>query len=152
MKPRNWVTDSQPFSGCASSENSRPAVAARDHRVARRRGHRLLDEHGKKLQVVGRHDLPGRPARDEDAGPRLEFSRLVAYRCDGAALEHVEHLVTIILAVLVACPVEAQQALSELGNGEERSDRPIRLLGLQAVLHETSLYRRAPLPTPIKAE
>jgi len=42
--------------------------------------------------------------------------------------------------VLVACSVEPQQALLELWDGEERRDRSIRLLGLNAVLHRTSLY------------
>ena len=69
-----------------------------------------------------------------------------------AALEDVEHLVALVVAVLVACPVEAEQALPELGHGEERRDRSIGLLRVHAVLHEASLYRCAPLPLPVNAE
>ena len=123
-----------------ASRRCRAAVAARDHRVARRRGQRLLDEHGQKLQAVGRLDLPGRPARDEDAGPRLERQLVAADRRHPAALEDVEHLVALVVAVLVASPVEAQQALPELGNGEERRDLRAGLVGLDAVAHRASLY------------
>src|SRR5439155_269248 len=123
-----------------ASGGRRAALGARDHRVACGRGQRLLDEHRQELQTFGRLDLPGRPARDEDAGSRLELPLLAADRGRPTALEDVEHLVALVIAVLVACPVEAQQALPELGNGEERRDRSIRLLGLNAVLHRTSLY------------
>src|SRR5262249_42297365 len=117
----------------------RAALAARDHGVTPGRGQRLLDEHREELQALRRLDAPRRTARDEDADPWAELQLLPADGRDGAPPEHLQHLVALVVAVLVASAVEAQQSLLELGNGEERRDGPTRLRRLHAVPHEASL-------------
>ena len=112
----------------------------------------LLDEPGEELQTVRRLDLPRRPTGDEDAGSRSELELLAADGRLPIALQDVDHLVALLVAVLLTRSVEAQQALLKLGNGEERSDLLAGFRGLDAVAHTASLYRCAPLPMLVKAE
>jgi hypothetical protein len=127
-----------------ASRSRRAALAPRDDRVSCRRGQRIFDQHGQDIEALRRLDLPRRPACDEDTGPRLELQPLVADRDDRAAGEDVEHLVALVVAALAASPVGTQQALPELGHGEERRHFLAGRLRLDAVAHRATLYGSRP--------
>ena len=144
--------------GCASSVNSRPAVAVPRSPLAITAwlavaGERLLDEHGEELQAVGRLDLPRRAARDEDAGPRLELLRLAA---DGRRPRCPRGRRAPRRARRRGCssPAPSKRSRRCWNSGTVKSGvtGPSVSAGLHAVLHEASLYRCAPLPQLIKAE
>src|SRR5205807_5583692 len=98
--------------------------------------------HRQEQQALRGADAPGRAARHEDGRPRLEPVRLSADGRDPAPLEDVEHLVALLVAPLLLVALEAEEALPELRDVEERRDRLPRLRGLDAVPHRANLYLR----------
>ena len=139
----------------------RELAAGRRRRRARRvaitawlavAGQRLLDEHGEERRPSADSTLPRRPARDEDAGARLELVRLAADgrlpRCPRGrrAPRRARRR-----GRSPPAPVEAQQALPELGNVKSGVTGSPVSLGLDAVLHRGEPIPRLSLPLPCTA-